>query len=90
MFDPATAIGVLAADPAALCDDDLTAHVLAAVALVERATAAALAAVGEWDARTLWALDGAVSPAPWLAGPSCPAGKRGGWSARLAPCGAPR
>lgn len=67
MYDEITPTEILAAAPAVLGDDDLNAHVLVAAALLERATAAVVAAVGEWDARALWALDGAVAPAPWLA-----------------------
>jgi hypothetical protein len=51
MFDHDTAPGILRPDPAALGDDDLTAHLLAGIALTERATAAVLAALGEFDAR---------------------------------------
>jgi hypothetical protein len=67
MFDHEAACQVLRTQPASLADDDLTAHMLAAIVLAERAEAAALAAVAEWDSRTLWAVDGAVNPGQWLA-----------------------
>ncbi len=67
MFDPLTAVEVWDADPDALADDDLTAHLLATIAVYQRAAAAVLAALGAFDARGQWALDGAVGPAPWLA-----------------------
>jgi hypothetical protein len=34
--------------------------------MVERLQAAAVRAVGDWDAHTDWALDGALSPRTWL------------------------
>ena len=44
-----------------LDDDSLREHVLALGALADQVEAARLAALGEWDARTVWAIDGAAS-----------------------------
>jgi hypothetical protein len=54
--------------PGDLDDTALARHVQALCALAERVEVARLAAVGELQARGLWAADGAANPAAWLAG----------------------
>jgi len=58
---------LLSIDPQSLDDDELRAHVAALGQLAERVEAARLGALGEWDARALWAYDGAANGAGWLA-----------------------
>ena len=56
-----------AADVAGLDDDGLAGLVGELEALADRVEAARLAVVGEWNARRLWAVDGAYNGAGWLA-----------------------
>jgi hypothetical protein len=60
-------LGILGTDPAAMGDAELGDHVEALCALADRLEAARLLAVGEWDARAVWALDGAPNGGTWLA-----------------------
>lgn len=53
-------------DVAAMGDSELIDHVLASLALFERAHAIALAAIAAFDRRDLWRLDGALSAGHWL------------------------
>ncbi len=57
----------MSADVAGLDDDALAATVAELEELADRVEAARLAALGEWNARRLWAADGACNGAAWLA-----------------------
>jgi hypothetical protein len=59
--------GELRREVAAMSDAELADHVAALGALADEVEAARLAAVGEWDARAVWALDGAPNGAVALA-----------------------
>ena len=67
MFDVEASEALLESDPSSLDDEALGAHMLAVLALVDRAQAAALAAIGEFDARALWAGSGALNAGQFLA-----------------------
>lgn len=67
MFDIGTADGLLRVEPGSLDDEALSHQVVAVLALLERAQAAALAAIGEWDARERWADTGALNAGQFLA-----------------------
>ena len=54
-------------DPAALDDDALGALVVELGAEADRLEALRLEVLGEWDARAVWATDGACNGASWLA-----------------------
>jgi len=57
----------LRVDPAGLDDLALAALVVEVQAEADRVEAVRLAVLGEWDARAVWALDGACNGASWLA-----------------------
>jgi len=58
---------LLTANPAGLDDDSLNERLEQLIAVGERIEAARLRTVGEWDARAMWAYDGAGNGGAWLA-----------------------
>lgn len=68
MFDTTRCAEILAGDAAHMNDGQLVDHVLATLALLERAQAAALAAIAELDHRGLHGADGAINSGAWLTG----------------------
>ncbi|MDT3443048.1 MULTISPECIES: DUF222 domain-containing protein [unclassified Pseudofrankia] len=63
---PGSAAGGRPVDPARLSDVDLATAVIEGRATVDATTARWVLLVGEFDRRSLWLADGAVSAAAWL------------------------
>lgn len=64
MFDQSD---IVAVDPRAMGDAELSVHVERLCALADQVEAARLAALDVWDARAVWALDASPNGATWLA-----------------------
>jgi hypothetical protein len=67
MTEPMDATALLAADPAGLSGVELSERLIALNQLRSRVEAALVATVDVWDARAVWAVDGATSGVAWIA-----------------------
>jgi hypothetical protein len=67
MTDPVDATALLEAEPAGLSGVELSERLIALGQLRSRVEAALVATVDVWDARAVWAVDGATSGVAWIA-----------------------